>query len=70
VLKVGFGLWLRDNIAILSMVKRAYLLFLTGQSLCKVWEKLNKLNDLKIKRTTSQLWHKMEDKPIGFGQGG
>ena len=26
----GFGLWLGDNIAILSMVKRAHLLFLTS----------------------------------------
>jgi hypothetical protein len=26
----GFGLWLGDNIAIFSMVKRAHLLFLTG----------------------------------------
>jgi hypothetical protein len=26
----GFGLWLGDNIAILSMVKQAHLLFLTG----------------------------------------
>ena len=30
VLGGGFGLWLGDNIAILSMVKRAHLLFLTG----------------------------------------
>jgi hypothetical protein len=30
VLEDGFGLWLGDNIAILSMVKRAHLLFLTG----------------------------------------
>jgi hypothetical protein len=29
VLGGGFGLWLGDNIAILSMVKRAHLLFLT-----------------------------------------
>jgi hypothetical protein len=28
VLGGGFGLWLGDNIAILSMVKRAHLLFL------------------------------------------
>ena len=27
VLEGGFGLWLGDNIAILSMVKRVYLLF-------------------------------------------
>jgi hypothetical protein len=30
VLGGGFGLWLGDNIAILCMVKRAHLLFLTG----------------------------------------
>ena len=30
VLGGGFGLWLGDNIAIFSMVKRAHLLFLTG----------------------------------------
>jgi hypothetical protein len=30
----GFGLWLGDNITILSMVKRAHLLFLTHLSLC------------------------------------
>jgi hypothetical protein len=30
VLGGGFGLWLGDNIAILSMVKRAHVLFLTG----------------------------------------
>jgi hypothetical protein len=30
VLGGGFGLWLGDNIAILSMVKRAHLLFLTS----------------------------------------
>jgi hypothetical protein len=29
VLGGGFGLWLGDNISILSMVKRAHLLFLT-----------------------------------------
>jgi hypothetical protein len=29
VLGGGFGLWLGDDIAILSMVKRAHLLFLT-----------------------------------------
>jgi hypothetical protein len=30
VLGGGFGLWLGGNIAILSMAKRAHLLFLTG----------------------------------------
>jgi hypothetical protein len=30
VLGDGFGLWLGDNIAIMFMVKRAHLLFLTG----------------------------------------
>jgi hypothetical protein len=33
VLGGGFGLWLGDNITILSMVKRARLLFLTLQGL-------------------------------------
>jgi hypothetical protein len=33
VLGGGFGLWLGDNIAILSMVKRAHLLFLAFISL-------------------------------------
>jgi hypothetical protein len=33
VLEGGFGLWLGDNIAILSMVKRAHLLFLTLHAL-------------------------------------
>jgi hypothetical protein len=30
MLKGGFGLWLDDNIDILSMVKLTHLLFLTG----------------------------------------
>jgi hypothetical protein len=33
VLGGGFGLWLGDNIAILSMVKRAHLLFLTSSAI-------------------------------------
>jgi hypothetical protein len=33
VLGGGFNLWLGDNIAILSMVKQANLLFLTGCTL-------------------------------------
>jgi hypothetical protein len=37
VLGGGFGLWLGDNIAILSMVKREHLLFLT------------KISDLEVK---------------------
>jgi hypothetical protein len=31
VLGGGFGLWLGDNIVVLSMVKRAHILFIIGE---------------------------------------
>jgi hypothetical protein len=37
VLGGGFDLWLGDNIAILSMVKRAHLLFLTKGLYCLIY---------------------------------
>jgi len=53
VLEGGFGLWLGDNIAILSMVKRAHLLFLTQMMVIKCDGSMFMYGDQNWKRESS-----------------